>query len=501
MSADAQQLLALQQQMADLTAELHLVETTTLSQESADTFWQIFTGALVFFMQCGFGMLEAGAVASKSTQSIMMKNLFDAAIAGVLWWLVGYGLMNEEGGFFGITPKDNRTYSHYASHELMVGGAETSGKDWANIFFQFTFAAAAATIVSGAVAERAQLPAYLIFSSLITGFVYPIVAHWVWSSTGWLSWTNPDSRLKLLDFAGSGVVHMTGGLAALVGAKVIGPRTGRFDGSGHAVPMPGHSSVLQVLGTFILWLGWYGFNAGSTLTITTESARSAGRIVVTTTLSAAAGGISAVSLEKLLGVRRTWDVAAMGNGILAGLVSITAGCASVQPWAAVIIGIGGACCYRLASRLMLRSLIDDPLDAFAVHGACGYWGIISSSLFSATEYVRFITSGRVAYGGLFYGDARLLGAASVFVVAHTAWVGTLSIIIFLTLKKLAILRVPKHVEIATMGSGGKEEDDASTHGGQPYWPPGATAPPAPPSPELNGGAATTVVVEPVANGA
>ncbi len=359
-ASDDARLAALEASVNELQARLAAVQSSTLSQEAADTFWLLISGILIFFMQCGFGMLEAGAVASRSTQSIMMKNLFDAALAGLLWWLVGYGITNEGGSsFLGLTPLANRTGSYYATFELMEGGAHTPGTHWANVFFQFTFAAASATIVSGAVAERAQLPAYLIFSSLITGFVYPVIAHWVWSSTGWLSWTNPDSPLQMLDFAGSGVVHMTGGVAAFAGAAVIGPRSGRFDSSGHAVPMPGHSSVLQVLGTFILWLGWYGFNAGSTLAITTETAKTAGRVVVTTTLAAAAGGVTSVTLEKVLGARRTWDVVAMCNGILAGLVSITAGCATVMPWAGVIMGVVGGCVYRFASSTMLRLQVDD----------------------------------------------------------------------------------------------------------------------------------------------
>ena len=243
-------------------ADAYVQEQMRDLQASMDTFWLLFMGSLVFFMQCGFGMLEAGAVKSRSTQNIMLKNLFDTAIGGVLWWLVGYGITNEGGSvFIGLEPTGNRTDSYYATTYHMtsdVGDDEpTSGYAWALVFFQFTFAAAAATIVSGAVAERAMLPAYLVHSCAITGFVYPVVAHWVWAKEGWLSYQNKDAVSGgMLDFAGSGVVHMTGGISALIGAYVIGPRPGRFDESGAVVLMPGHSSVLQVLGTFILWLGW-----------------------------------------------------------------------------------------------------------------------------------------------------------------------------------------------------------------------------------------------------
>ena len=398
-----------------------LAEQVGQMQEALDTFWLLFTGSLVFFMQCGFGMLEAGAVKSKSTQNIMLKNLFDAAIGGLLWWLIGFGITNEGGNaFFGVTPLGNRG-SHYATYEQMSADATNnpaSGLDWALVFFQFTFAAAAATIVSGAVAERAQLPAYLLFTCICTGVIYPVVAHWVWSSTGWVSIMNPDAFLGgMIDFAGSGVVHMTGGFAAIVGAKVIGPRAGRFDASGHAVMMPGHSSVLQVLGTFILWLGWFGFNAGSTLGINVRTARQAGRIVLTTTLAPCAGGITCVILERVRGKTKRWDVHSMCNGILAGLVSITSSCATVTPWASVLIAVIGGFVYRFASTRILRFRIDDPLDAFAVHGACGLWGVLACALFTTPQYAREV-AGLDNGGGLLYGGTLLIGASLVFVLAH-----------------------------------------------------------------------------------
>jgi len=317
--------------------------------------------------------------------------------------------------------------------------------------------------------------AYLVVSSLLTVIVYPVVSHWAWSDVGWVSAANPDAFLGgIVDFAGSGVVHMTGGVAAVVGAAVIGPRMGRFDASGQVVPMKGHSSVLQVLGTFILWMGWYGFNAGSTLGIDATKAKIAGRVVVVTTIGAAAGGIGAVVLERLLGRGKEWDVAAMCNGILAGLVSITAGCATILPWAALIIGAFSACVYRASSKLMVRLRIDDPLDAFAVHGANGCWGIMAAALFSAPQYTEPVMGS--SEGGLFYGGGKLLGAACVFLVAHVAWVGSFALIAFVGLKKLALLRVPLHGDLATISGGidmdaskGSEVDDnISRHRGQAY---------------------------------
>ena len=455
-------------------------------QVAVDTFWLLFTGSLVFFMQCGFGMLEAGAVKSRSSQNIMLKNLFDAALGGMLWCLIGYGITNEGGSpFIGITPYGNRTGSHFALSDLMAADEDlsrppTEGTAWADVFFQFTFAAASSTIVSGAVAERAKLPAYLVFTSLITGLVYPVVAHWVWSPAGWLAVSNSDAVAGgLVDFAGSGVVHMTGGIAALAGATIIGPRTGRFDASsGAVVPMPGHSAVLQVLGTFILWLGWYGFNTGSTMSLDADNARIAGRVVLTTTLSACAGGISGVALERMRGITRLWDVVAMCNGILAGLVSITAGCATVTPWAAAIIGaVGGAVC-RFASKALLRCRVDDPLDAFAVHGACGCWGLLAAALFTTPHYAVAI-AGADASGGLFYGGGAPLAAAALFLIASVGWVGTLTCCLFAGLNYLGLLRVPPEEEAPTgagavgaaasgKGADTAENMDGSTHAGEMY---------------------------------
>ena len=336
------------------------------------------------------------------------------------------------------------------------------------------FAAAAATIVSGAVAERAQLGAYLIYSTVITGLIYPVVVHWVWDGNGWASAfnTNEGDDGPLLggqiDFAGSGVVHMTGGVAALAGAFVIGPRMGRFDGGGRTgkpVPIKGHSSVLQVLGTFILWLGWYGFNPGSTLGITPAGyATGAARSVVTTTLSAATGGLTVVALDKLLG-SKTWDVSAVCNGILGGLVSITAGCSTVYPWAAVLIGFLGGFVYFGASNLVLKVLkVDDPLDAFAVHGACGFWGCLATALLAAPAYAYHGTLDDGCKGGggvgLFYGEGCLIGVTFATLVAEIAWVGGMSFLMFFALKMAGLLRVPPEVEEAGM--------DISKHGGTAY---------------------------------
>jgi len=261
----------------------------------------------------------------------------------------------------------------------------------------------------------------------------------------------------MMDFAGSGVVHMTGGVAALVGAKIIGPRSGRFDADGKPVAIAGHSSVLQVMGTFILWLGWYGFNPGSTLGISAFGySRDAARAVVTTTMAAATGGVTVCMLEKLVG-SKTWDVGAVCNGILAGLVSITAGCSVLTPYMAVITGFIGGFVYYGASKCVLNVCkIDDPLDAFAVHGACGFWGCVAAAVFAAKEYGYGAGKG----GGLVHGNGNALAVCMAALCAEIVWVAGMSAIMFLVLKMAGILRVSAEMEEAGM--------DVSKHGGPAY---------------------------------
>jgi len=476
---------------------------------SASTWWLLSNGILVFFMQCGFGMLEAGSVTARGTHNILLKNLLDASISAVVWYSVGFGLaFDGDNAFIGVaglpsTSGDRSPVLFFGVKMLEEDAAgfstanSVTGYDWAFWWFQFTFAATAATIVSGAVAERAQLVSYLVYSTVITLFIYPVVVHWVWSDSGWLSLANPQALLGgVIDFAGAGVVHVTGGISALCGAFVIGPRRGRFvsleDADALArsrddqrrcfcasvcntrpsLPMPGHSTVLQALGTFILWMGWYGFNAGSTLAISGSHTATAARIFATTTLSASFGGIVAVVLERVYGASQRWSVTQMCNGVLAGLVSITAGCATCPAWSAVVIGCGGGAIFHVTSWLVLERLhIDDPLDAFAVHGAAGMWAVLACSIFSSDYYVLAVT-GRND-GGLVYGSARLLGAAAVFLTATITWVAVASLSMFMLLRRLGVLRT---------SAGPSEGADSSSHhgafpGGIAWGPPASSSPP------------------------
>jgi len=461
--------------LASLQAEITTLEAKVDNEKAElNTFFLLWAGALVFLMQAGFATLSAGSIRQKNVKNILLKNLLDACAGAIIWYLIGYGFAYDIDGkanaFIGGGP------SNFALSGLKDKGAtHAMGYDWITWYFQFAFAAAAATIVSGAVAERCQLSAYLIYTCFITGFIYPVVVHWVWDSAGFLSAFNPDAILSgSIDFAGSGVVHMTGGVAALVGAKVLGPRIGRWE---NPAAFDGHSTPLQVIGTFLLWFGWYGFNPGSTLGINTYG-REAARACVTTTLSAAAGGITGLFIKKYfpskLGGTHCWDIAHTCNSLLGGLVGITAGCSVLTPQHAILTGMISALVYHMGSCMMRKLKIDDPLDAFAVHGACGFWGCIAVGLFCVKEYSyapaegsshRLADDGLTDLGpdaGLFMPGTRglLFGTQIVTCLIEMCWVGILSTIMFVTLKCVGIFRVGEVEEAAGM--------DESKHGGSAY---------------------------------
>jgi Amt family ammonium transporter len=434
-----------------------LEATIATNQAELNTFYLMWAASLVFLMQAGFAMLSGGSIRSKNVKNILLKNILDACMGCICFYVVGYGI--AYGG-------DNSFIGSGADNWLLNGLIDTGathehGYDWAGFFFQYAFAAAAATIVSGAVAERCQLGAYLIYTSIITSFIYPVVVHWVWDGAGFLSAfsSSPILGVGMIDFAGSGVVHMTGGWAAMMGAFVLGPRLGRWDSP---KDFEGHSSPLQVIGTFLLWFGWYGFNSGSTLFIH-GYARDAARAAVTTTISAASAGIAGLFFKKMLpdklGGTGIFDLGHTCNSILGGLVSITAGCSVVTPYAAIIMGVIGALCYHGGSCLMRKLKIDDPLDAFAVHGACGFWGVVSVGLFATCDYAY--SSAGPADCGLFYGGKGTLFVTQIIgVFIEIAWVTSTSALMFFILKAAKLLRVPPEMEI--VGA------DVSKHGGSAY---------------------------------
>ncbi|CAM9194013.1 unnamed protein product, partial [Ascophyllum nodosum] len=419
-----------------------------------DIFWLLFGAVMVFFMQIGFAMLEVGSVSVKNTKNILIKNIGDATLGAICWWLFGYGvaLGDTTGKFIGTT-----NYFLKGSH--FMDGGEIVGYNYAMWLFQWAFAATAATIVSGAVAERVSFNAYIGYSIVLTSFIYPVVVHWGWGG-GWASaWREEDLLFDcgVIDFAGSGVVHMTGGIAALCAAIVVGPRIGRFDGSKNNLHQ--QSAVLQSLGTLILWLGWYGFNGVSTLAVS-GLAGVAAKTMVTTTISAAFGAVTSVILAKFN--NHIWSPGAANNGLLAGLVGITAGCSTCEPEGAMVIGVVSGFVYTYVSKALVMFKIDDVVDAVPVHFACGAWGVFSASLFatkdnySAAYYDRADNCAGAFYGG----SGAAVGANVVFILAVIGWVGVTSAILFLGLKFTVGIRVPEADELRGM--------DDSKHGGQTY---------------------------------
>ncbi len=393
-------------------------ETIQGLQIGLDNMWLLIAGFLVMFMQPGFAMVEAGFTRSKNTANILMKNLMDFAIGSLLYWIIGFTLMYGDsiGGIIG-TP----------DLFFMSDGFGDNYSDYADLFFQTVFAATAATIVSGAMAERTEFKAYLIFSIVITVLIYPISGHWTWGG-GWLS------QLGFHDFAGSSIVHSVGAWVGLAGAAIIGPRLGKYGTDGKPKAIPGHNLTLGALGVFILWFGWFGFNPGSQLAAAgTDNAVAIGHIAVTTNLAAAAGAVTAMLVSWFRYKRPALSISL--NGALAGLVAITAGCDAVDPMGAVAIGIIAGFILPFAVEFFDKILkIDDPVGAISVHGVSGAFGTLAVGLFSTSE-------------GLFYGfGAKLLGVQAIGVLAFFAWAAGTGFILFTILKKLKVLRASKRVE-------------------------------------------------------
>ena len=353
--------------------------------------------------------------------------------------------------------------------------------DWASWIFQFAFAATAATIVSGAMAERTKFRAYLFYSVFITGFIYPVVVHWVWDGNGWLTafTDNPIGANGYLDFAGSSVVHMVGGFAGLMGAIILGPRIGKYGKDGSINPIPGHSISLAALGVFILWFGWYGFNPGSTLGLTGGFAALAAKVAVNTTLAASAGAVACAFLS----MWRTgkYDMGLTLNGALGGLVAITAPCAVVDPWAALVIGLIAAPVVIFGIEGLDRLRIDDPIGAVAVHGFAGVWGVLSVGLFASQSGIAAAYVESDSYGLLLGGGAEQLGIQALGVAAIAGWTIVTSGLLFTIIKFTVGLRVSPEEEERGL--------DIGEHGVEAY-------PDFQPSPMISGMAPVAVVSAP-----
>lgn len=379
--------------------------------------WYLVGAALVFFMQCGFAMVETGFTRAKNAGNIIMKNLMDFCIGTPMFLLLGFSLMLSEDYVMGLIGVPNLgIFTDYANF------------DWSNFVFNLVFCATAATIVSGAMAERTKFSAYCIYSAVISAVIYPIEAGWIWNSQGWLA------KLGFHDFAGSCAIHMVGGITAFIGAAMVGPRIGKYvkdkkTGKTVAKAIPGHSLTLGALGVFILWFAWYGFNGAAA-----KSVDSLASIFLTTTCAPA--------ISTCVTMLFTWikngkpDVSMSLNGSLAGLVAVTAGCDVVDALGSCIIGVVSGIIVVVAVEVIdIKIKVDDPVGAVAVHCCNGIWGTIAVGLFSTQ-------------GGLFYGGGfRLLGVQLLGVVAVAAWTIVTMTVVFLIIKKTIGLRVSREEEI------------------------------------------------------
>ena len=405
---------------------------------AANTIWVVVAAVLVMFMQAGFAFLEAGLTRMKNAAHIAGKNVLIFGVASLVYWLVGFGLAFGNGnavlGTHGFAPS--------VAALLAVGKAPyaafTSIPGAAGWLFEVVFAGVSLAIVWGAMAERAKLWVYFAFGAIFT-VVYSVVSHWIWAPGGWLQ------RFGMQDFAGSTVVHYQGALAALAGAILLGPRIGKFGHDGRANAIPGHNMPYAVLGTLILWFGWFGFNAGSTLGVETGGRVGFfGYVALTTNLAAAAGGVGGICVAWL--VLRKPDVSMMLNGVLAALVAVTAACGFVAPWAAVLIGFVAAAVAVVAVPLVERLGIDDPIGAVAVHGLAGVWGTLATGLFAVPALAATVG---VGHGGLLYtGSPYQLGVQALGLVAVAAFTFSASYGSLWTMNRLWGIRVESHVETA-----------------------------------------------------
>lgn len=391
---------------------------------AVDTGWMLIGAALVFFMQAGFAMVETGFTRAKNAGNIIMKNLMDFCLGTPLFWLIGFGLMFGAGSKF------------IGTIDLFADGVVGEGYNWGTLIFQTVFCATAATIVSGAMAERTKFSAYCVYSAIISAVIYPVSGHWIWGG-GWLS------ELGFHDFAGSAAVHLVGGVAAFVGAKILGARIGKYDKYGKPKAIPGHSLTLGALGVFILWFCWFGFNGGSTIALSNGADETAARVFVTTNLSATMATVTVLAI--------TWirykkpDISMTLNGSLAGLVAVTAGCDTVTPMGAAAIGIIAGFVVVFGIEFIDQKLkIDDPVGAIGVHGMCGAVGTLLVGVFGYYEY----GTNNVNPVGLIYGGGfNALVVQFIGVISVIVWVTVTMTIAFLIIKNTMGLRVSKEEEI------------------------------------------------------
>ena len=400
--------------------------------------WTLVAAFLVFFMQAGFALLEAGSVRSKGVVNVLTKNVMDFIMAALAYWAFGFALMFGGSGA-GAGLADGNDFWGFSGFFLTENAYDVSTIQlW---MFQVVFAATAATIVSGAMGERTKINAYMAYSFLISGLIYPIYGHWVWGG-GWLAVIPFLDDYSAVDFAGSGVVHAVGGTAALVGALMLGPRIGKFGPDGKPRSIPGHNAMMIMLGTLILFVGWFGFNSGSTLAAT-ELRISV--IAVNTFLAACGGGLAAYYIR--FAETGKADLPATCSGIIGGLVAITAPAAWVEPWAALVIGLVAGPIVVYGARALERFLkLDDPVWAVACHMLAGLWGILSVGIFADGTYGNYTTEAPYI-AGLIKGDTTQILAQLLSMAVVVTWTGVTSAAVFFAIKRTTGLRVSEEDEL------------------------------------------------------
>ncbi|GBG83399.1 hypothetical protein CBR_g37113 [Chara braunii] len=410
-----------------------------------DTTFLLFSAYLVFVMQAGFCMYCAGSVkdSAQNTLNIIVMNVVDAAVSAIAYYLFGFALAYGEpsNGFIGkgnfahhdfyATGQDGYAVNPFANHGIWI-------YEWAS-------AAVVAGIASGSIAGRSQVTAYVACSAFLTGFVYPVISHWAWATYGWLNpYRTPQPFLKvgMADFGGSGAIHMTGGIAGFWGAWIEGPRRGRGEPRDVPQPMNGHSTAFVVLGTLLLWLGWYGFNPGSDFDIVPATDFPINVIVeraaVTTTLAGAAGGLTMLFVRRLN--TREWEVEDMCSGVIGGLVAVSAGCGVIESWAAVLLGFLGAWVLIGMKMVAMAIRLDDPVESSQRHFGCGLLGLLFVAFFAKKEYAVHLY-GDNFYGIVYGGSGRVLAAQAIGALCTVAWTSVTMAPFFFVLHQLGLLRM------------------------------------------------------------
>lgn len=438
--------------LAEETIMQQALDAVSSLQVGMDTVWVLFTAFLVFFMNLGFGMLEAGLCRAKNAVNILAKNFIVFAISSAAFWVIGWGLMFGDGNLF--VGLQGLFFAGGADNSPAIGDAYTGVYSaiswtgvplWAKFFFQLVFAGTAATIVSGVVAERIKFISFILFSFFLVGIMYPITGHWIWGG-GFLA------SLGMWDFAGSTVVHSVGGWAALAGALVLGSRLGKYRADGSVNPIFGHNMALATLGGLVLWFGWFGFNPGSTMGVGDGSAIA--HIAVTTNTAAAMAILSSAVVSWL--IQKKPDLSMIINGALAGLVAITAPCAFVSVGSAAIIGLIAGVLVVFAVVMFDKLKIDDPVGALSVHLVNGIWGTLAVGLFA----VDSITGAATGNGLFFGGGFKLLGSQAIGVVAVGVFTFTVALFIWYIIKQILGMRVSREEELTGL--------DLGEHGSKAY---------------------------------